>query len=107
MLCCLKTRSSVLARCCNRSLSLPYPFFFLSFVAPFVDFKLANVEKLGKRSLLISRPDRVLLKFGLKDTDFYLPKAITLLYGALLATEVNNDSLLRFGFAGPFLWLLR
>ena len=91
---------SVCISCCFCLLTLSFSLFFLSFVAPFVDFSLGDVQKLSKRELLLVRPDWVLLELGLKDAGLYLPKAITVLYDALFAAEVNNDPLLCLGFLG-------
>ena len=68
--------------------------FLLALVAPLVDLYFADVERLGEFSLLLDRPLRVLLIGSLKNADLYLPEAVTMLYGALLAAEVYDDFLL-------------
>ena len=68
--------------------------FSLAFVAPLVDFYLTDVELRGELPLLLKQPRRVLLERSFKNPDLYFPEAVSVLYGALLAAEVDDDFLL-------------
>ena len=80
--------------------------FFPALVAPLVDLSLADVERCSELASLLDRPLRVLLERSLKNVDLYMPEAVTMLYGALLAAEVYDDFLFFCCLLGLLSYLL-